>query len=150
MNPQQLLRLLTAPAESVLTQLPRALVVSVLAMLVDVGVLFSLMALGMSSREAFVLGYLTGCVLQYVLCSTWVFPNAPRSASVGFLAFMVLSLGGLAITEGTRLAVHEALGWSAGVAKFMALGLAFNWNFFSRKFLLFSPASAEAQAQTAE
>lgn len=81
-------------------------------------------------------------MLQYVLCSLWVFPNSPRGNAVGFLAFTVLSLGGLAITW---------LVMSAGVlchvpyafAKVVALGLAFGWNFLSRKFLLFRPAGPQ-------
>lgn len=139
MTPRNLVRLLLAPAESVFAQLPRALVVSVLAMVVDVGFLFLLVALGLSPLPAAVIGYLAGGVVQYILCSLWVFPNAPRSVAVGFVAFTLLSLGGLAITGVTIHLLHTTWCLPLTVAKVVALGLAFNWNFFTRKFFLFQP-----------
>jgi putative flippase GtrA len=138
MNPRNLIRLLLVPAETILLQLPRALIVSVLAMILDVVILFTLVHLfGVSPLPAAVVGYLTGGVVQYALCSVWVFPGAPRSVAVGFVAFTILSLGGLGITAATIHLLHESWGMSLSVAKLAALGLAFNWNFFSRKYLLF-------------
>jgi putative flippase GtrA len=147
MSPQRLARLLLAPAGSLLLQLPRALVVSVLAMFVDVALLFVLVqGFGMGAIPAAIIGYLTGGVVQYVLCSVWVFPDAPRSVTVGFVAFTILSLGGLGITALTIQLLHTTWGLSLTLAKFAALGLAFNWNFFTRKFFLFRPDAVTAPA----
>src|SRR5262249_30754931 len=78
-----------------------------------------------------------GGVVQYVLCALWVFPAAPSNNAVGFLAFTVLSLGGLAITWAVMAVLYDGGYCPYPVAKVVALGLAFNWNFFSRKFLRF-------------
>lgn len=116
-------------------------------MLVDVGVLFSLVHLvGLAAVPAAVVGYLTGGVVQYVLCSTWVFPNAPRSVAVGFVAFTILSLGGLGITALAIHLLHDTWGVRLSLAKFVALGLAFNWNFFTRKYFLFLPEDSAIPA----
>ncbi len=132
---QQLKRWLTDPVENVFLQVPRALVASVLAALLDCGILFFLVEIGGWDRiPAAVIGYLAGGVVQYVLCSYWVFPGAPQSAATGFLAFTVLSLFGLVITW---LTMAMLAGVHLSLAKVVALGLAFGWNFLSRKYLLF-------------
>lgn len=135
---QNLKKWLTDPVESVFLQVPRALVASGLAALVDIALLFFLVeALGWSPIAAAVVGYLGGGVLQYVLCACWVFPSAPASAATGFAAFTVLSLVGLALTWLTMLALHDWANVHYSLAKVVALGLAFAWNFLSRKYLLF-------------
>ncbi len=142
------LRLLLAPADGLVLQVPRALVVSIVAMAIDVGLLFLLVSVSVPAIPAAIVSYLTGGVFQYVLCSLWVFSTGPRRAAAGFLAFTVLSLGGLGITAGTIQLLHEGWRLSLPVAKFVALALAFNWNFFTRKFLLFrSESPSESLAQ---
>lgn len=129
---------LAEPVESVLLQVPRALAASVLSALVDCGIYFFLIkSLAAHPVPAAVVGYLAGGVLQYYLCSVWVFPNAPASAAMGFLAFTVLSLVGLGITCLTIGVLHDLCGIDASLAKGAALGLSFGWNFASRKALLF-------------
>lgn len=140
----KLKRWFAEPVESVVAQVPRALAASGLAALVDLGVLvFLVEMLGWHSVPASVLAYLAGGVLQYVLCSVWVFPNGPKGLATGFLAFTILSLVGLAITWLVFIGADWA-GVHYGFAKIVALGLAFAWNFLSRKYLLFG-ASGEAQ-----
>ena len=74
--------------ETVLLQMPRALVVSALAAALDFGLLVLLVELaGWRPDLAAVLGYLVGGVLQYVLCALWVFAAAPSNNAVGFVAF---------------------------------------------------------------
>jgi putative flippase GtrA len=126
------------PVESLVVQVPRALVVSLLAAALDCAVLFFLVDIaGWDRIASAVIAYLAGSVVQYVLCSWWVFPEATQNAKAGFLAFTVLSLFGLAITWMTMavlVKVHLSL------AKTVALGLAVGWNFLSRKYLLFRAA----------
>lgn len=129
-------QLVTKPNE-ILIQVPRALVASVLSALVDFGVLILLVELcGWSPLPAAVIGYLAGGVLQYVLCSYWVFNNAPSNLAIGFAAFTILSLVGLAITW-LVMAAQQQFQVPYLFAKIAALGLAFTWNFLSRKLLLF-------------
>lgn len=138
---------LLAPVESVFLQVPRALAVSVLAALLDCGILALLRLTGMPAVPAAIVGYLAGGVLQYVLCSVWVFSsaNAPSNSAVGFVAFTVLSLGGLVITAGVVALVHDWADLPVALAKFLALGLAFAWNFLSRKYLLFRPVTRRVE-----
>src|SRR5262249_44059345 len=95
-----------------------------------------------------IVGYLAGGVVQYVLCSWWVFSSAPGNHATGFLAFTLLSLVGLGITCVIVYALHDLANVNELLAKVAAVGLAFTWNFLSRKFLLFKsapPASAEEE-----
>jgi hypothetical protein len=95
--------LLAAPTEKVVLQVPRALVASVLAAAVDVGLLIGLKeGAGWDPVVAAVVSYLVGGVVQYLLCACWVFPNSPQSVAVGFAAFTFLSLVGLAMTAARR------------------------------------------------
>jgi putative flippase GtrA len=135
---RQILHWATAPTEHAALQVPRALVVSILAAALDFGVLVLLVEqCNWSPAPAAVVGYLLGGVLQYVLCACWVFPTAPRNVTVGIAAFTLLSLVGLGITWATIELLHEQLQVNYVLAKFVALGLAFAWNFLSRKYLLF-------------
>ena len=133
---QQLRKWFSDPDDSLLVQVPRALAVSVLAAVLDCALLVFLAHLaGWERVPAAIVGYLTGAVVQYFLCSRWVFPGAPQSAATGFTAFLVLSLFGLVITWMTMAVLAKV---PLSVAKIVALGLAFSWNFLSRKYLLFS------------
>ena len=133
----KLKQLLFHPVDHVLLQVPCTLVASVLSALLDCGYMVLLVEIfGWDPVSAAVVSYLVGGVLQYVLCSIWVFPAAPKSKAVGFIAFTVLSLGGLGITWGV-MALGAAVFVPYGISKVFALGLAFVWNFTSRKLLLF-------------
>jgi putative flippase GtrA len=130
------------PTERTLLQVPRALIASALAALLDFAVLvFLVEALGMGAVAAAIIGYLAGGVVQYFLCSVWVFPASPQNLAFGFTAFVILSLGGLGITWGVMTALHDDAGVNYALAKVAALGLAFCWNFLSRKFWLFKTTS---------
>ena len=132
---QQLKRWLADPVDNLAIQVPRALVASVLAAVLDCAVLFYLADIaGWDRIPAAIVGYLAGSVVQFILCARWVFAGAPPNAASGFVAFLILSLFGLAITW---LTIAVLGGVHLALAKIVALGLAFNWNFLSRKYLLF-------------
>ena len=146
---RQLTKWATEPVESTLAQVPRALAVSVLALALDCGLLVLLVeGLGLPAVPAAVLSYLVGGVVQYVLCSVWVFAATPGSNAVGFAAFTLLSLVGLGITWVVMLVLHDWGHMPYLAAKGFGVGLAFAWNFLSRKYLLFSPAPALPEGKT--
>jgi putative flippase GtrA len=129
---------LVQPVDRMVVQVPRALVASILSALLDcLYMVFLVEVCRWHPVPAAILSYLVGGLLQYVLCSVWVFPNAPGNKFTGFLTFTLLSLGGLVITW-IVMAAGSALLLPYGLSKVLALGMAFVWNFASRKFLLFS------------
>jgi putative flippase GtrA len=140
---RRLHKLVAAPVESTLLQVPRALIVSVLALVVDAG-LYALLIeqLGAPPVAANVFSYLAGGVVQYVLCTLWVFPASPGNHAVGFVTFSVLSLVGLGLSCAVIYTMHDLGHINEMVAKFASVGIAFTWNFLSRKFLLFKPTAA--------
>jgi putative flippase GtrA len=143
---RKLRQLVAGPVESIFLQVPRALAVSVLALAIDIAILeLCLRLVGMPAIPATVIGYLAGGVLQYFLCSLWVFSTSLKNDTVGFMAFTMLSLVGLAITWVVMLVAHDWGGFPVEVAKLAAVGLAFTWNFLSRKYLLFRAISDASQ-----
>ena len=130
-------RLLTDPVESTMMQMPRALIASLLTAALDMTVLVTLVErFHFHPAVAAVLAYLPGMFLQYALCLRWVFPGSPR-ANARFLPFVMLALVGLVITWGVLKVLGDMLGCPYLMAKLVALGLAFGWNFLSRKWILF-------------
>src|SRR5947209_16723700 len=99
---------ITAPVESTLLQVPRALIVSVLALVVDGG-LYALLVkeAGVPPVVANVFSYVTGGVVQYVLCTLWVFPVSPGNHATGFIAFTLLSMVGLGLSCLVVYLVHD-------------------------------------------
>jgi putative flippase GtrA len=140
--------LLLAPVENTFLQLPRALVTSGLAATLDMVVLVLLVqAFGWHPLIAATVSYLLGGVVQYTLSAVWVFPGAPRNATVGFISFTVLSLVGLFITWVTMWCL-DLVHVNYAAAKVLALGLAFFWNFLSRKYFLFKSSNSDRGAET--
>ena len=136
---RQVKRLLTDPVESVFLQVPRALACIDSGRGAYCAVLFLLVNSGWDRIPAAIAAYLTGGVVQYILCSYWVFPGAPKNVATGLLTFTVLSFFGLVITWGTIAVLGRV---ELSLAKLVALGLAFSWNFMSRKYLLFRVQTA--------
>jgi len=132
------------PTRSLWIQVPRALVVSVLAALLDVALLaLSVELLGWWPLSAATVSYLAGGVVQYVLSRSWVFhAQAARHLLLHFLAFQLLSLVGLGITWAVLWVSVNWVGVHYLVGKAAALCLAFGWNFGSRRGWLFRTKSS--------
>ena len=130
-------RWLTDPVESTMLQMPRALIASLMAAALDMSVLIMLVErFHVNPAIAAVLAYLPGTALQYLLCRYWVFQGDPRSHA-GFGPFVLLALVGLLITWTVLRVLGDLAGTPYLAAKVVALGLAFTWNFLSRKWILF-------------
>ena len=139
---------IVSPVESIFLQVPRALLASILALAVDFTILeICIRLLSMHAIAGAIIGYLAGGVLQYVLCSVWVFSTSLKADAVGFAAFTVLSLVGLGITWLVMLLVHDSGGAPVELAKLGAVGLTFTWNFLSRKYLLFRAEDRQIAAE---
>lgn len=110
-----------------------------LAFLVDI----SLLTLGISwghldYRVATALGFCAGLITNYTLCVVWVWRGAHKQTFKDFLAFAIIGVAGLGITElGMWIGVGLA-GFSAQPVKVVMTGVVLFWNFILRKFLVFS------------
>ena len=82
---QQLRKWLADPADSMVLQVPRALIASVLAAVVDCAILFFLADIANVDRvPAAIIGYLAGSAVQFFLCARWVFAGAPQAQPAAF------------------------------------------------------------------
>jgi putative flippase GtrA len=130
------------PTHHTALQIPRALLVSVLAAAINMGVLILLTHHFLwSAVWAGVVSYLLGGVVQYTCCSLWVFPNAPNNHSIGVLAFLLLALVGLGISSAVIWLICAHWNHDPIIGNFIAQGCTFCWNFTSRKYLLFRDGS---------
>jgi putative flippase GtrA len=145
---QRLKKLIAHPVESTLLQMPRALVTSVLASLLSLGMVLLLVDVlrWLDRYTAFALAYLAGSVLQYALCLTWVFAGAQsRKHAAGFARFMLMSLLALPLAELVIFAATWAH-FPTALAVITSQATTFGWNFFSRKLLLFRPRIVPVEA----
>jgi putative flippase GtrA len=139
-------RILLDPVESIVLQAPRAFVASIATSSLDVGLMTALVEFGnWPPLVAATVSYLTGGVGQYIISSKWVFPNGPRSAALGFTAFTLLSLVGLALTWVIMACLCDWAHVNYAAAKLAALGASFTWNFLSRKYLVFTQPAQELE-----
>lgn len=90
-----------------------------------------------------VLSFGAGLVTNYFLSKLWIFKESKVSSKLAeFIGFAVIGLVGLLITAGiTVLFRHLLMDATSAyqiIAKVTATAVSFLWNFFARKFLLFS------------
>lgn len=131
------------PSSSTGGEALRYLVASVVALALDVGLLFLGTAVaGLPAWVAGAIAYGCGLVLVYVLSIRWVFTC--RTVADGgreFAVFAVLGLVGLVLNSAT-LFIATGLGLPLSLAKLLSAGIGFAANFISRKALLFSGRDA--------
>jgi putative flippase GtrA len=128
-------RLLRQPTDNTAIQLFRYTFVGGLAFLVDFGSLFLLTEFAGSAAIAFLLGLAT----NYVLSITWVF-NRRRVSSrwLEFTIFGIIGIIGLGLNELIIWQATETLKLHYLVSKLIATATVYLWNFFARKYTLFS------------
>lgn len=90
------------------------------------------------------LGYAAGMGIAYVTNVRWVFAHR-RYAHVGleFSLFNLIVVAGLFVSEGFMFVFVDLAGLHYLLAKVAASVLVFAFNYVARKYLLFSPRTAE-------
>ena len=132
--------LFVAPTDNWLLQLFRYGFVGGMAFAVDYGTLFVLTHFAgvpylWSAAVAFVLGLVT----NYLISITWVFQHSGKMRLwQEFLFFAIIGIVGLFLNELIMYAGTDILGLHYMVSKLISTGIVFFWNFFARKFLLFT------------
>jgi len=124
-------------------QFVRYFVVAAAGLVVDFStVIFTKEILDFHYLLAVCCGFILGLFVTYVLSNKFVF-GAPRdSFKKAFLLFGVIGLVGLGILSLLMWVLTGKLGINYIVAKVLATGVVFAWNFFARK-TLYDPQEIE-------
>ena len=119
----------------------RYIAVSALALGIDMGLFFMLIAADTPSVAASGLSYLTGMVAHWLLSSRLVFgaylaqPGAGRSKQQGL--FFASALAGLSITMGI-VGLGDWFGLDPRLAKLVAVAVSFNATYLMRRKIVFA------------
>ena len=108
--------------------------VGVLSTILDFCVYNLLLHAGVGVYLAGALGFLTGFANGYFFNSRYVFQKASSERAVKYL---LISLGGLLITEAILHFLHVVAGLGPNVAKLGAVFVVFFWNYFLSKIWAF-------------
>jgi putative flippase GtrA len=123
-------------------QMAQYLVVAVVAFALDFGIYMGLVGAGLSPLVAAPFGFIGGLLCNYVLATQYVFTHRRlRSRSLEFFTYGVIGLLGLGLNEVIIAMFYQWLHQSPGVAKLVAAGVVFGFNFSARRAALFSPGS---------
>ena len=142
-------RLFVGDTENTLIQFFRYLFVGGVAFLVDFAVSWLLFrfAFGERAELAWVansLSFIAGLAVNYLISKLWIFRSSKvENKLVEFLSFAGIGVVGLLITIGITKLFELWLSASTPhlfqiIAKLVATAVSFLWNFFARKFLLYS------------
>ena len=108
-------------------------------------------AVGLDANIANAVGFIGGLVFNYIISTLWVFDNsAVKNKAAEFTAFALIGVVGLGINQVMIWLFDKALsdsklfgGLIAAdkyylIGQVLATGIAFFWNFFARKYLLYN------------
>jgi putative flippase GtrA len=97
------------------------------------------------------LGFLVATWVNYLLCIRFVYASGQRFSMRGeVLGVYLASSGGFILHELILYFAHESFGLHIFVAKVVAIGLVFFWNFSVRNFYIFAgPGRRRARSQAA-
>lgn len=133
-------KLFAGKASGTLLQLFRYTWVGGLAFLVDYGSLWALTELaGLNYLWSAAIAFVLGLVVNYVLSTLWVFDSSRMENHwAEFAVFAIIGVVGLGLNELIMYVGSEVLHLHYMLSKLISTGIVFFWNFFARKFILFS------------
>lgn len=133
-------QLFVAPTNNWLLQLFRYGFVGGVAFVVDYGSLFLLTHYaGVPYLWSAAIAFILGLVTNYLLSISWVFRrNENLRPWVEFLFFAIIGVIGLVLNELIMYAGTDLLHMHYMVSKLISTAIVFFWNFFARKFLVFT------------
>lgn len=133
-------KLFVEPTENVLLQLFRYGFVGGAAFVVDYATLFVLTNnVGVQYLWSAAIAFVLGLVANYLLSISWVFRNrGSLSRWQEFLLFAVIGVVGLGFNELIMYACTDLMHIHYMVSKLISTAIVFFWNFFARKYLLFT------------
>lgn len=133
-------KLFVEPTENVILQLFRYGFVGGAAFVVDYATLFVLTNnVGVQYLWSAAIAFVLGLVANYLLSISWVFRNrGDLSRWQEFLFFAVIGVVGLGFNELIMYACTDLMHIHYMVSKLISTAIVFFWNFFARKYLLFT------------
>lgn len=138
---------LPAPSGSALGRLPwefiRYFGCSALALALDAGLFGLGLYVGLAYSVAAAIGFIAGLVLAYFLSVRFVFRDRRLADErTEFVVFACVGVGGLVLTELLLWLLIGQSHWHPAIAKLVAAGIVFGFNFGARKVLLFTKPAA--------
>lgn len=128
----------------------RYVVVGVLGTGIDLGALYLLTRLsGIDPRTSWLfpcfvtIAFLLAVVNNYVLNRLWTFGSRSSKVSTEFMRFLLVSVGGLLLTQGLMWLLVSLLGIWYLLAKAMTSLMVLIWNFGLNKFWTFRHSASE-------
>ncbi len=133
-------KLFVEPTENVFLQLFRYGFVGGAAFVVDYATLFVLTNyVGVQYLWSAAIAFVLGLIANYLLSISWVFRNrGDLSRWQEFLFFAVIGVVGLGFNELIMYACTDLMHIHYMVSKLISTAIVFFWNFFARKYLLFT------------
>lgn len=128
--------LFSAPTDDTFIQFFRYVFVGGAAFVVDAAVLW-LCSLKMNYLLATAIAFAAGLIANYLLSKWLVFTRRKGRAAMEFLAYGVIGVIGLGITEGLMYLLTGVIGLHLLISKIIAAAIVLVWNFAARKILLY-------------
>lgn len=118
----------------------RYFIASLIALVIDIGSLALLTSyFNVPYLVSGAAAFLFGLAIVYMLSVTWVFESrAVRDPKLEFVLFLGIGVVGLGINEAALAILTGILSMHYLLSKAASVALVFSWNFFARKWLLFS------------
>lgn len=120
-------------------QLFRYVFVGGVAFVVDWGSMIFLVYLGMNKYIAVAIAFVLGLVTNFILSKIFVFKEKSEKTNAAgeFIAYAVIGVIGLVLTELLVALMVEMIGIALAIAKIIAAAIVLLWNFIARKLFLY-------------
>ncbi|MDR2011219.1 MAG: GtrA family protein [Bacteroidales bacterium] len=126
--------------DNTLIQLFRYTFVGGFAFLVDFGLLtFCKEILDLHLLVSTTIGFTAGLIVNYIISIFWVFTKSKyKNKKIEFLIFSIVGIVGLGLTNLFMWVFTDIVGIHYMISKVITTILVYLWNFFGRKYTLFS------------
>ncbi len=133
--------ILKDPAENISIQIFRYGIAGAAAFITDVSCLFVLTDyFGLNYLISAIVGFMTGMCVSYVFNAFWVFNSRTlKSRRAEISVFFLMGMVGLVLNELSIWLLTEYAGFYYMLSKMASTIVVYCWNFFSRKYILFTP-----------
>ncbi len=126
--------------ENTRVQLFRYLIVGGLAFILDYGTLFTLTYYyRINYLISAAIAFFLGLIFNYALSTKWIFYDSRLKNKVTeFSIFTIIGVTGLVLNELIMFIGYDIFHIHYMISKLISTGLVFLWNFFARKYILFT------------